>query len=422
MAPNRQQDERRPPEEVELFEHLQRIARFRDRRRAVHIHLSLLRPSSRRPDRLRIALNSFAFAVRHIEGQIFALGNADVFFVCKGGDAEAIDDAVMRLCHLLGSEDELLPQSLDRTDLERLRSWYDLSKDYDECLAAARRLLEEERRRSALADPKKPELQPLTPRQLGELVEAIERADLTNMMRRQPVCVVVPDAPPEPVFRELYIAIDVLRQVIMPGHDIAGNRWLFQHLTRTLDQRMLQLLAKSDERALSASYSINLNIATLLSDRFLAFDEGLNAATRGTVVFELQPVDVFADFGAFLFARDFARERGYRICLDGVTDLTLPLVDRDRLGLDLVKIVWQPETQGSGERRLAELREQIAGFGRARTILCRCDSAEAIAFGRSLGIHLFQGRHVDTMIDAGPSHLGIQKLRAAAQSARRLRL
>src|SRR5262249_461712 len=153
---------------------------------------------------------------------------------------------------------------------------YELAQDYDACVAAAQRLVDEERRRSALADRKKPELQPLTPRQLGELVEAIERADLTNMMRRQPVCVVVPDAPPEPVFRELYIAIDMLRQVIMPDHDIAGNRWLFQHLTRTLDQRMLQLLAKSDERALSASYSINLNIATLLSDRFLAFDAGLN--------------------------------------------------------------------------------------------------------------------------------------------------
>ncbi len=298
-------------------------------------------------------------------------------------------------------------------------------RQYDEFLAVAQQLAEEDRRRSQRlsaiagpAEPKAPDLQPLNPRQLSELIDAIERADLSNMMRRQAICGLSADAPPQPMFRELYISIDQLRSIVMPGYNITADRWLFQHLTRTLDVRMLQLLSKNDDRAISASYSININVATLLSDRFLAFDSGLSAATRGTIVFELQPIDVFADLGAFIFARDFVKERGYRVCLDGVTNLTLPFVDRDRLGIDLVKIIWQQDAlAGSRDEHIRELRDFVAGFGRARTILCRCDSEAAIAVGRALGIGLFQGHHVDRLLLGGGSYAGqegMQKLRAAA--------
>ena len=173
------------------------------------------------------------------------------------------------------------------------------------------------------------------------------------MMRRQAICLITPDAPPQPMFRELYISIDELRAIVMPGYNIASDRWLFQRLTQTLDLRMLQLLMKNDDRAIASAFSVNLNVATLLSDRFLAFDASLKAATRGTVVFELQTIDIFSDLAAYIFARDFVKERGYRICLDGVTDLTLPFIDRERLGLDLIKIVWNPDMLAQRPRRAA---------------------------------------------------------------------
>ncbi|WP_164516573.1 hypothetical protein [Minwuia thermotolerans] len=31
-------------------------------------------------------------------------------------------------------------------------------------------------------------------------------------------------------------------------------------------------------------------------------------------------------------------------------------------------------------------------------ILCRCDNAHAVEFGRSIGVSLFQGRHVDALL------------------------
>jgi hypothetical protein len=50
------------------------------------------------------------------------------------------------------------------------------------------------------------------------------------MMRRQAVSALFPGKPPQPVFRELYISIDELRAIVMPGYNIASDRWLFQHL------------------------------------------------------------------------------------------------------------------------------------------------------------------------------------------------
>ncbi|MBV8653618.1 MAG: EAL domain-containing protein [Alphaproteobacteria bacterium] len=423
MTPNRPQEDRKASQEHELLEQMHRLMKFRAGRRAIHMHLSRLRPSNKRPDRIRIAVNTFEFLVRHFEGQIFALSNSDIVFVCNGGDIGALDDAVMRIRHLFGGDP--LTQDFDGQAESRFCSWYDLGRQYDDFLVVTQQLAEEDRRRSqrlsAIAGPaeqKPPELQPLNPRQLSELIDAIERADLSNMMRRQAICGLPAGATPQPMFRELYISIDQLRSIVMPDYNITADRWLFQHLTRTLDVRMLQLLSKNDDRAISASYSININVATLLSDRFLAFDAGLSAATRGTIVFELQPIDVFADLGAFMFARDFVKERGYRVCLDGVTNLTLPFVDRERLGIDLVKIIWQQDAlAASRDEHLRELRDFVTGFGKASTILCRCDSEAAIAVGRALGIGLFQGHHVDRLLLNGGSYAGqegMQKLRAAA--------
>jgi EAL domain-containing protein (putative c-di-GMP-specific phosphodiesterase class I) len=420
---NRPLDDKRPSQEHQLFEFTQRLAKFRAGRRAVHIHLSQLRAYNRRGHHIRIAVNTFEFLVKQMDGQIFALSNADLIFVCKGADIVAIDEAVMRLRHLFNEDP--LTQDIDEHQESRFCSWYDLERQYSEFLAVAQGLYDDEQKRhrrlAAISGPgqsSQPELPPLSPHRLGELVDAISRADLSNMMRRQAVCTIMPDAPPQPVFRELYISIDELRAIVMPGYNIASDRWLFQHLTHTLDLRMLQLLMKNDDRVIASGFSVNLNVATLLSDRFLAFDANLKAATRGTVIFELQTIDIFSDLGAYLFARDFVKERGYRVCLDGVTDLTMPFIDRERLGLDMIKIVWNPDMLGSGrEAKRDEFRKLIASFGRARTILCRCDSEEAVTIGQSLGISLFQGRYIDRLLGAGAPSVGeLQKLRAAAAS------
>ena len=185
----------------------------------------------------------------------------------------------------------------------------------------------------------------------------------------------------------------------MPDFDLLSNLWLFRHLTQTLDLRMLQVLIHNDDSTIDSSISINLNEKTILSPEFINFDNSLKASSRGTVVVELQPIDIFSDMGAYMFARDFMLERGYRIALDALNHQILQFIDREHLGFDLLKLFWSPEmADDNSGTRLAELKEHVDRCGRARLIVARCDSDEAVRFGQSLGSTVYQGRYIDRLL------------------------
>jgi EAL domain-containing protein (putative c-di-GMP-specific phosphodiesterase class I) len=386
-----------------LLDYTHRIARYAQGRRAIVIHLSRLRPDNRRLPHLRIAANTFESLVKQFDGQIFLLQNADMVFVCKSASIRVIDEAITRLRYLFG--DDPLAAEIEEGAADRFVTWYDLERDYKEFLALVEALhAEQEKLRKRLAQiagavvPE--ELQAMDPAAMVELVAAIERADLSNVMRRQAICTLADNEAPKPVFRELYVSIADLRDAIMPHRDITSDRWLFQYLTAALDKRLLSLLRKNDDQAIAHSFSLNLNVSTLLSQEFLRFDQSLRASARGSIVIELQKIDIFADLGAYVFARDFLHQSGYRVCLDDVSAMALSLLDREKLGLDLMKLFWTPElgNAAAGEHNAA-LAEAVERTGRARIILARCDSEEAVSFGRSMGVRLFQGRYVDRLLN-----------------------
>ncbi len=389
--------------------------------RAVVVNLSRLRPDNQRAQQLRIAANTFEGLVRHFEGQIFLLQSSDIAFLCKDADVVAVDNAVNKVRFLFG--DDPLAAHMDDVQNDGFSTWYDLSRDYVKFAAYVKQILEEEQRRqkrlaSIAGDVQKSTRLPMDPTALAELIGVIGRADLTNVLRRQSICAIAPGEAPKPIYRELYVSIPDLRDAVMPKRDIASDRWLFQYLTQTLDKRVLALLRRNDDSALTHSYALNLNIATLLSPDFQAFDQSLRSGSRGSIVIELEKVDIFNDLGAYLFARDFVRERGYRVCLDGVTALTLPYIDRERLGLDLVKVFWSPDL-GDAERvgRSAEVRAAIERVGRSRVIIARCDDADAVRFGHDCGVQLFQGRHIDKLLAASGNTTFKGRLAAPAQVA-----
>lgn len=408
MAVSQTQNRSRgPSQEYLLLDYLQRLGRSLEGRMAVHVHLSRLRPQNRQDHHIRIAAATFEGMVNNYERQIFILSNMDLFFICKDAAIEDIDAAIMKVRYLF-SEDPL-SQGDEEEDLARFCTWYNVETQHDELLDLVKSMHRERERerkaRLAVASEKgqqkaKGSRKALDPEQLGKLENFLRRADLSNLMRRQPVCAITPgNMNPQPVFRELYISIADLQQSVLPEFDLASNLWLFQHLTQTLDSRMLSMLVRNDDTSIASSFSINLNVGTILSPPFLNFDSSLKAIARGTVVIELQKIDIFGDMGAYMFARDFMRERGYRICLDGLNHLTLQFIDRERLGLDLLKLIWSPDMADDlSGNRTSELKEHIDRCGRARIILTRCDSDEAIRFGQSLGITMYQGRYVDKLL------------------------
>lgn len=381
-----------------LLDYIRRIERFREGRRAVHLHLSRLRPYNRRDHHLRIAATTFDNLIRKFEGALFRVQTGDMVFIAKGARVEDIDQAVMRL-RFLFSEDPLLNNPADDGGF---CSWYDLERQYGELLDAAQRLVGAAEAPDGV--PSEEEGEPLDPAHLNQIEKALASADLSPFVRRQAVCFVGPGQPPQPLFHELYISIGDLRNALLPNYNLAADRWLFQHLTQVLDLRMLSLLTARSEIRQVKDFSINLNVGTVLSPEFLQFDRDMSAEARGTIAIEVQPIDIFADVGAFMFARDFLKERGYKLCIDGLKHLTLPLVNREWLGVDLVKFHWGcdliDDLCGKRSQSLKEVVEQI---GRERLILTRCDSPDAARAGADLGIAMYQGRLFDKQLQEAAS-------------------
>lgn len=247
---------------------------------------------------------------------------------------------------------------------------------------------------------RKKEVRMLNAASLATIERELKEVALGPLVRRQPICAAIPDTAIRSVFDEMYINIAHLRDTLSMDVDLLSNRWLFKYLTQILDDKMLEMVAKDTGRYLSTPISLNLNIPTLLSSRFAEFDAMLKPGMKVSVVIELQLADVFADMSGFLFAKDTVQKLGYRVCLDGVTELSFPQIDRKRLGFDLIKLQWNADIE-SDPRNASDkqLGEAIKACGANRVILTRCDSQKAVAYGHALGLSLFQGRYLDQMMN-----------------------
>jgi hypothetical protein len=401
---------KRAADEAQMADHAARLTRFPTGWRAVYLHLSNLRAQNRQDHHVRIAAASFEGLSRRFDGRLFRLENNDYVFACKGAEVSDIE-AVIEKLRFLFSEDPLTIAG--SKDGKRFTTWFDISKEgerntfkalADQLYARAEDRRSKERQSRVMdvgvgtRQSSKEYSGPLTPELLSKLEEALGRMDIRSLIRRQPICAIIGDNDPKLVFNELFIAMAELKRQIMPGVDLFSDRWLFQRLTQSLDKRMM--LALPDMKAdLDRALSVNINVTTLLSNEFLHFDSQLRASSKKAIVFELQTADIFSDMGAFLFARDFVQDRGYRMCLDGLTHFTFPLVNREDLGVDLKKMYWAPDlADGGQENRRENIRQAVEQAGAGRVILCRCDDQNAIDFGKSMGISLFQGRHIDTVL------------------------
>lgn len=393
-----------------FLEYVQRLENFSEGRRAARIRLSLLQKSTRTQHNLRIARTTFGHLITRYKGAIFSLHNDDLVIICKDVTVADMDDFVLRLRYLFSADPFLASESQNSASF---CEWFDLERDYTRFFALAMRNHEASLRPredeavamtgpapDAAAEPKAPSVTPLNPEQLVSISKAIAGADLSRMLSHQHIFSVAAGAKAKPVFQEIFTSIAKLQKALLPQVDFAANRWLFQELTRHLDRRVLTFFAEHPQNLPRGTFSLNLNISTLLAPEFLAFDEKANKSGRPSIVIELQLIDIFSDLGSYLFARDFLHERGYKICLDGANHLVLPFVDREKLGLDLVKILWGNDLQDQlNSAHGGQLRDTIKRVGLARTILCRCDSQQALVTGRALGINLYQGFYLSEQSD-----------------------
>jgi hypothetical protein len=246
----------------------------------------------------------------------------------------------------------------------------------------------------------------LTPQSLGALAQALKNTDLTNMIRSETICGLVGNAVPQILINELFISIETLGETLIPGINLKNRKWLYYHLTEIIDKRMLATLRKSNHLFGKGDICLNLNVSTLLSQEFALFDDKLLASERNTVIVNLQLIDILSNLSEFATAREYAKYRDYRICIDGLTHKTLNLINTERLGTDLVKITWSSEGLESAYKN--NLSGLFNTMGTPRVILCQCNNKEAIDFGHNFGIGMFQGLYIEKIIAEASMHRGLK--------------
>lgn len=380
--------------------------------RALHFRFSRLLEHYKSEYQVKIAVNLISDLLKSFQGAVFICPDCDIFVLSKGGGKSLLEKVVFQLRYLF--MDDPLAYSADGQENDNFSTLYDLSVDWQDFMNACKKKLAASAKSEVVENLTNPEspairqmamgglkrIKPITPARLANIERDLLPADLSRVIRQQPVCAAAQGKKIRRVFDELYINISHLRQLIMADVDFTSNRWLFRYLTQVLDEKVLDLLRRHSARYFDRPVSINLNVATLLSDKFAEFDAAIKPSVKVSIVLELQVSDVFSDMEGFLVAKNAVQKMGYRVCLDGLTSLSFSQVDRAQLGFDLAKLQWNASAENElGTSENKAVSEAIKRTGANRIILCRCDNRQAIEYGRAMGISLFQGRFLDKVID-----------------------
>lgn len=342
-------------------------------RQVLLLRLSRLPFDYYRPHHGRLAESAFEPLARADRARVYRLPGHDLALAWRG-DAEAQESRVLETLSILFAE----PRGTLPT-LSELVGRFTLPRDA-------------ERLAGSLSVPASPppairERPPLDPTALGAIERALASADVARFARRRPVCRRDAAGHFTLAWEKRFLSVGEIGESLAPDHDVVADPWLFRRLTLTLDRRMLALLSAPGELAHASPFAINLNVESILSPAFLTFDAALPAALRGAIVLDLLPADILHDAAAFLFARDFARGRSYRLAVRGLTAPLLPILPLAALDLDLMAVRYSPELASLPPTAL-----DIAAPERSQLLLTRTDSAAALAWGAEQGVALFQGR------------------------------
>lgn len=337
------------------------------------------------------------------DGKLFVLSNDDLVVVYDKSKHEEALSCLVKLRFLL-HDDPVIRMAEDLEQIEFVK-FYNVAEQKNELREQLQRVIGEgqsslkpEMTKNIVFDTSTRRVKKgLSPEMLSKVQKILSVADFSSFIRRQAICAIIGKSSPQRVFEEVYVSVPDLRDMLLPEVDLTSNPWLFLSLSETLDQKVLETIGRHDDGSLIGNFSVNVNVSTILSDNFLNFDDNINVSMRSSVILELQLVDIFSDIKSYMLAKTFAKARGYKICIDGITVDKLKYLNRTNLDCDLMKIIWHP-TFMDVIREDKHFMDYVNKAERAKMILCRIDDAAAVEVGNSLGINLYQGRYVQRLL------------------------
>ncbi len=358
-------------------------------RQACIVHLSRLPMSLKRPHHLRMARAAIDPLVQADRARLFELPNSDLVVIWRDASDTALTKSREGVIQLLPPNDAPPPPADLAATLaaepipEQSDLWEHLAlpRDAKRLLILAEDQLAQNDEPAATRD-----APPLDPAGLLEFEGLLAQADVARFARRRQICVRTVEGSFRLRWELRYLSIDELAGSLAPDRSVTAEPWLFRRLTRSLDSRMLALLAAPEELHAAGPFSLNLNVASILAPDFLRFDEALPGQLRGKVVLNLQPSDILADPSAFMFARDFAHSRGYLLLASDLSMEMLPVFPMSRMGADFIELRWTPALVREDLPRL------VSDVG--RVVLSRVDTPQALTWGKVNGITLFQGQAI----------------------------
>jgi EAL domain-containing protein (putative c-di-GMP-specific phosphodiesterase class I) len=408
--------------EVRLIETLSDLHEDAEHWTAICFAFSRLLEHYRSDYQLKIAINLIQDVIKNHEAMLFRCDDCTLFLLVRDVPPAILDKLVFQLRYLF--MDDPLAYSADGEENSQFSHVYELGHTWQDFMQISKARLGKQIKRgqgggnsrggdapvnlptleleNALSDelPTRSTIKQLDASALADIERDLRNADLSRVLRRQPICAAVPDTMVRRVFDEIYINIAHLRRILGADVDLLSNRWLFKYITEILDIRMLSLLKNNPARYLDNPISLNFNVQTLLSEAFAEFDASIKPAVKFSIVIEIQLADVFNDIAAFIAAKNAVQKLGYRVCLDGVTELSFSQIDRKRLGFDLIKLQWNANILDDISKEEARMLDAaVKECGVNRIILTRCDNRKAIDYGQALGVSLFQGRYLDKLIN-----------------------
>ena len=362
----------------------------------VHFKFSNLFEHHKTEYQAKISVNIINDILAEAEGYLVLCSDYDIIIACRSVVPNTIKKLIFQLRYLY--MDDPLAYNSDSTENEEFCTTYDLKPDWQKIFTLVREKIakadEDEDQKPKDEDPHS-----LTPSKLIGLENGINKTNIASAFRSQPVCATKQVGFKE-MYNEVYINMAALSFLLRTNVDFGSDRNLFRYLTNILDRKMLEYISKNIKKHTQTAISINLNVSTVLSESFTEFDSKIDPKLRKNIVVEIQVADVFTDMQAFIVARDMLQNLGYRICLDGLTSISFTQVDRSQLGFDLAKIFWNADLKSdSKNKQNKQLAEAIEKCGKTRVILARCDDQDAIYYGQSIGVSLFQGRYIDAILD-----------------------
>lgn len=390
-----------------IFEYINKFCTRRGDYKALYLNLRMLQDTPYMQQNKNNMVDVFMPLIRRAMAKTFVLPNNDMLVIFNKKAQDEIDSCMVRI-HFLLQEDAKV-RDADNLETAGIAIFYDLAAeeaDLAKKVVAAcqktpdRQKEQQERQRFSFFNTSNRHFQrELTTDMLAKVQKIISVADFSSFIRRQAICAVIGKSFPQRVFEEVFVSIPDMRDSLLPEVEITANPWLFLALTETLDKRVLEIISRHDDGALIGNFSININVSTILSDDFLRFDDSINGSMRQSIILELQLVDIFSDIRSFILAKTFAKARGYKICIDGITVDKLKYLNRTKLDCDLMKIVWHPSfVDVINEDK--HFMDYVNKAERAKIILCRIDDANAVEVGNSLGINLYQGRYIQRLLNA----------------------